>query len=334
MASFGGWQTLLLKRLGMPVTRQNLAFLTAWQGREGGTAAFNPLNTTQPMPGASAYNSVGVRNFLNAQQGLNATVKTLQNSYYPAILAALRSGNPTWNPLLAKNLSTWGTGSSWMRGYRDTTVPATVGESIATQAVPTTRAVIKRTPAVPGSTFTLRRYNPGQVAQGIFSALASGDLPDVSSLVSSAYTNEQVRIPGIPAQISKSRVRGTIAAKAVPAAAAKGLVATAAKQLGQPYVWGGESRKEGGFDCSGLIDWAARQRGYQGPRLTTYNIAKMGTSVKGKPPQPGDLVISNGGEHVSIYAGNGKVLVAPHTGTVVQWQDIASNVTDIRRVSL
>lgn len=118
---------------------------------------------------------------------------------------------------------------------------------------------------------------------------------------------------------------------ATPGAA--GLVGIAAKQLGQPYVWGGESRKEGGFDCSGLVDWSMRQQGYNGPRLTTYSIAKLGQSVKGHPLQPGDLVLANHGEHVVIYAGHGKVIAAPHTGTRVQYQPLSKfNITDVRRV--
>jgi cell wall-associated NlpC family hydrolase len=48
-----------------------------------------------------------------------------------------------------------------------------------------------------------------------------------------------------------------------------------------------------------------RQQGYQGPRLTTYNIAKMGTSVRGRALRPGDLVLANNGKHVVIYAGGG-----------------------------
>ena len=155
-------------------------------------------------------------------------------------------------------------------------------------------------------------------------------------MLTSSYKDVTSTIPAAPGagRYKAGPGRSLPTAPTAPVKPGKGLVATAAKQLGQPYVWGGESRKEGGFDCSGLVDWAARQRGYNGPRLTTYTIAKMGQSVKGGQLKPGDLVISNGGEHVSIYAGDGKVLVSPHTGTVVQYQNIASNVTDVRRVGL
>jgi cell wall-associated NlpC family hydrolase len=112
------------------------------------------------------------------------------------------------------------------------------------------------------------------------------------------------------------------------------LIAYATQQLGQPYVWGGESRKEGGFDCSGLVDWVMRQEGYTGPRVTTYTLAKMGTSVKGQPLQPGDLIITHNGGHVVMYAGNGKVIAAPHTGSKVQYQPLSNfKQEDVRRLS-
>ena len=42
-------------------------------------------------------------------------------------------------------------------------------------------------------------------------------------------------------------------------------VAAAEAQVGWPYVWGGESRAEGGFDCSGLIDYAYAAAGVAHP---------------------------------------------------------------------
>ena len=45
------------------------------------------------------------------------------------------------------------------------------------------------------------------------------------------------------------------------------VVAAALAQLGWPYVWGGESRAEGGFDCSGLVGYAFAAAGLPVGRL-------------------------------------------------------------------
>ena len=66
------------------------------------------------------------------------------------------------------------------------------------------------------------------------------------------------------------------------------------------------------------------------PRVT-YDQIKVGRSVKGKPLQPGDLIFPHSG-HVVMYVGHGKVIAAPHTGTVVQYQDVPSNPLEVRRV--
>ncbi len=41
-------------------------------------------------------------------------------------------------------------------------------------------------------------------------------------------------------------------------------------------------------------------------------------------PQPGDPIYRKSGGHVVIYAGGGKVIAAPHTGTVVQYQPLSN----------
>ncbi len=125
---------------------------------------------------------------------------------------------------------------------------------------------------------------------------------------------------------------------AAPATSALGehVVQFAAKQIGQPYVWGGESRKEGGFDCSGLVDAALRAAGVNLPgRLTTYSAMNLGHSVKGKALRPGDMVIVEGGKHMVLYAGGGRVIAAPHTGTNVQYQPLSrfrGGIVDVRRI--
>lgn len=62
-----------------------------WETAAGQSAAYNLLNTTQPMPGATNYNSVGVKNYINYTQGVEATIKTLNNGLYTALVTALRS---------------------------------------------------------------------------------------------------------------------------------------------------------------------------------------------------------------------------------------------------
>ena len=108
------WARALLAQLGMPVTNDNVAAITAWEMAEGGHwyngAHFNPLNTTQPEPGAVAMNSVGVKAYVNWAQGFRATITTLRNGLYGGILAALSKGNDALAVAHAVAASPWGTG--------------------------------------------------------------------------------------------------------------------------------------------------------------------------------------------------------------------------------
>ena len=116
MSAFTDWQRSLLRSIGAPATADNLRFLDAWQRAEGGTAANNPLNTTQHAPGASAYNSVGVRNYGSPQVGLEATKQTLLNGHYDPIVSQLRSGRASAAKLAqAVEASPWGTGGGVLR---------------------------------------------------------------------------------------------------------------------------------------------------------------------------------------------------------------------------
>ena len=109
------WAQAFLKSLGMPITADNVAALVAWEMAEGGhwynTAYFNPLNTTQSMPGATVFNSVGVKAYTSWEQGLKASVITIRNGYYGGILGALSRGNDAQAVANAVAASPWGTGS-------------------------------------------------------------------------------------------------------------------------------------------------------------------------------------------------------------------------------
>lgn len=104
------------------------------------------------------------------------------------------------------------------------------------------------------------------------------------------------------------------------------VVATAKSLLGTPYVYGGESPQEGGFDCSGLTQYAYKQAGYTLNRISA-DQAKQGTAVAWNSMKPGDLVffsfnMNNKIDHVGIYIGNGQMIHSPRTGDVVKTTNI------------
>jgi cell wall-associated NlpC family hydrolase len=116
------------------------------------------------------------------------------------------------------------------------------------------------------------------------------------------------------------------------AATGEDVVALAKEQLGTPYVWGAEDPASG-FDCSGLVQYVYGRLGVDLPRVST-DQAKVGTPVASlADARPGDLVaFGSPVDHIGIYAGDGKMVVAPHRGDVVKVQDITATPTAIRRV--
>ena len=83
---------------------------------------------------------------------------------------------------------------------------------------------------------------------------------------------------------------------------------------GAGYAYGGTAY--GAWDCSGFTQWVFAQNGIDLPR-TTWSQFAAGTPTAN--PQPGDLVSQNGGAHVGIYIGGGKMISAlnPTQGTQV-----------------
>ena len=101
-----------------------------------------------------------------------------------------------------------------------------------------------------------------------------------------------------------------------------GIAATAAKYVGAPYVWGGGSPS--GWDCSGFVAYVYKQHGINIARGTSA-IRGSGQFVRTGSPKPGDLVFQNGGGHVGIYLGGGKMVGAqnPSVGTIIH--DVSRN---------
>jgi len=99
------------------------------------------------------------------------------------------------------------------------------------------------------------------------------------------------------------------------------LARTALTQLGIKYRYGGKT-PDTGFDCSGLVVYAAEQSlGLKLPHHAA-TLARLGVAVKRKDLREGDLVFFNTRgrkfSHMGIYLGENQFVHAPRTGAVVR----------------
>ena len=107
--------------------------------------------------------------------------------------------------------------------------------------------------------------------------------------------------------------------------AANAVLMRAISLVGTPYRYGGNT-PDGGFDCSGLVNYVYRDMldlrlprssrdlaGYQGPRIDPMRLAG------------GDLVFFGSAgnvSHVGIYVGEGRFVHAPSTGGTVRLDNL------------
>lgn len=82
--------------------------------------------------------------------------------------------------------------------------------------------------------------------------------------------------------------------------------------LNEPYVWGGESRLEGGFDCSGALYAASKRAGYNVARLTAQAYSFIGKKIPVGEQMPGDCLFFGSSithiNHCALYIGNGLMI--------------------------
>ena len=101
-------------------------------------------------------------------------------------------------------------------------------------------------------------------------------------------------------------------------------------QLGVPYSWGGgnaagpstgidDGAGTVGFDCSGLILYSFAGVGIRLPHYSgdQYNA---GRKIPSSQMRRGDVIFygPGGSQHVTLYLGDGQMLEAPYTGSVVK----------------
>lgn len=108
----GGFAKRLAAKMGWKYTIHQRRALQSLMQAEGGDAKGNPLNTTQTMPGSTDFNSVGVQNFINPGEGIDATVKTLKQSRFDDIVHAFTANRPAAEIISIWGDSEWGTGKT------------------------------------------------------------------------------------------------------------------------------------------------------------------------------------------------------------------------------
>jgi cell wall-associated NlpC family hydrolase len=103
--------------------------------------------------------------------------------------------------------------------------------------------------------------------------------------------------------------------------AALSAVAFARSQLGEPYVWGGNGRRDGGFDCSGLTSASYASAGVPIPRTAQAQYNAGPRLAPDQPIQAGDLVFFGSGPrgvvHVGMAISPTQMINAPDEGQVV-----------------
>lgn len=139
----------------------------------------------------------------------------------------------------------------------------------------------------------------------------------------SASQNQQVSSGGGQGVgLSKGEYSGPTGGSVKATNVRQGIISTAKKYLGTPYVWGGKTPR--GFDCSGLTSYVYRQYGIKLPAWSNHQT-KVGVRSNIRNARPGDLVGWNRGGHVGIYIGNGQLLHSPRPGRSVEIRSLRSN---------
>lgn len=144
--------------------------------------------------------------------------------------------------------------------------------------------------------------------------------------VATRYLADQAPSASAAATVASDRTVTASRSTERPAITTAGLDATRAaivqaayQGVGTGYVYGGTAF--GAWDCSGFVLWATGQAGVTGlPRTAAAQAAALTPTSN---PQPGDLVLQNGGGHIGIYVGDGMMISALNSSSGTQLHPVS-----------
>ncbi len=216
------------------------------------------------------------------------------------------------------------------------TVSATNASNVADQAQPTTVVSAASDNNTTATQVSVASQAPAQVSAAsatinVAQTSAANTNNNVTTLAATTNTAAPTQTTyaateAVATPQSNTTVQSTAAVTATPAtstATGQGngstanAVAVAQAQIGTPYVWGGN--QPGGFDCSGLVQYAY---GLGSNYRTTYQQTNLGAHHSDiQNAQSGDLYFwgpDSAPYHVAIATGNGGYIQAPTPGQNVQ----------------
>ncbi|WP_131737646.1 C40 family peptidase [Actinomadura roseirufa] len=180
--------------------------------------------------------------------------------------------------------------------------------------------------AIPAAARYLRHNGaPARLRSALLHYNRSSNYVDRVTRQARAYTTTGPRPEPVAPSTGSCAAPGSVPAVPPAGPAAARAIAYAHAQLGKPYAWGAAGPSA--FDCSGLTHAAYHAAGITIPRVSGAQW-RHGPRIPHDREQPGDLVFFNSGPgtstnnpgHVGLVIGGGKMIAAPHTGTVVQIQ--------------
>jgi len=176
----------------------------------------------------------------------------------------------------------------------------------------------------PGGTGSV--YDPTDAVWAAARMLCANGAGDPAQVPAALYAYNHS--PVYVAQVLATAAAYATSPDGQPGTAATVAVAATKGEVGTPYVWGGDA--PGGFDCSGLVQWAYARAGTALPRTAQAQSDAGPALGAGASLQPGDLVFFGAGagavDHVGIYVGDGRMVDAPHAGAQVRVEPVAGFV--------
>lgn len=132
MTTLSEFFTKVLTEGNFSTSGEAVKALLAGAKAESSQATWNPLDTEEPMDGATDFNSAGVKNYPDEATGVSAILRTLSLPRYEGLRAALRSGENARQIVQAFTDAGWTGGSDlWLQVLATDDLSAVGAELVA-----------------------------------------------------------------------------------------------------------------------------------------------------------------------------------------------------------